>query len=59
MFVKVIDMLRMEESAFKSHMKGEKNARGTLDRATSSSTQMFTFLHKKVISSCDQRSESD
>ena len=46
MFVKVIDM----------HTKG--TSLETLDRATSSSTQMFTFLHKEVSSSCDQKSES-
>ena len=55
MFVKVIDMLCMEESALKSHITGEEHL---IVQLPVSSTEMFTFLHKKVSSSCDQRPES-
>ena len=49
---KVIDIERMGESAFMSHMKGEKHKRNT--GATSSSTHvMSAFFHKPV------RSESN
>ena len=54
---KVIVIERVEESALKSRMKGEKHKRNT-GASPSSTLVMSTFLRKEVSSSCDQRSES-